>query len=102
MTFMLVSIALLGIISSLAIWTPDVPWNDITYLFRQNKKQYLAFSNRFRGKYLLLLGLIALCVLFVSYFIPFTLSDSVIGLFFILYLIIFRIILEVKWRQLQK
>ena len=40
----------LGLFGSLSLVPPHVLWNDLTYFFRKDRKEYLTFSNRYHGK----------------------------------------------------
>ena len=102
MRFILIAITVVCLFGSLSILTPTTLWNDFTYFFRKNKTDYLKFSNKFRVKFYLVLGLISLFVLILTFFVDFKLSPLSIFAVFFICLIIGRICLEILWRHQSK
>ena len=102
MSGLFVAIAFLGFFGSLSRFTPNTPWADVSYFFRKNKKDYLAFSNKFRGNYYLILGLFSLVFFILSLFISFKMDGSFSFIVLVVYVCIAESILQIKWYNLQK
>lgn len=102
MTFLFGAITVVCFFGSLSIVFPNIHWRDMTYFFRENKKEYLRFSNQFSGKYLLVLGCISLIHFIISFFVTFNISKIFVFSIFFTCLIIGRICLEVAWRNYVK
>lgn len=99
MNIMFGGIALVCLFGSLSMFTPNLMWNDPTYFFRENKSEYLKFSNIFRGKYYLVIGIVSLVCFIISFFIKLNIHYGLIFTLFLICLLIGRIILEVKWNK---
>lgn len=102
MRWIFVGIMVFGLFGSLSRFTPNTIWSDTTYFFRKNKKDYLKFSNIFRGNYLLILGLISLIFSIISLFITIKIKDESIFILFIIYLVGAESILQLKWNSYLK
>jgi len=97
MNWIFVAITFLSLFGSSSRFTPNTPWVDISYFFRKNKKEYLKFSNIFRGNYFLILGLVSLAFFLLSLFIPFKINANYIFIFFLLYIFVAESVLQIKW-----
>lgn len=102
MKWMFVGIMVLGLFGSLSRFTPNTLWTDASYFFRKDKKNYLKFSNIFRGNYLLILGIVSLIFSILSFFISFNVTNEQIFIIFIFYSVIAETILQIKWIHLSK
>lgn len=99
MKWMFIAITVVSLFGSLSRFTPNTPWKDVFYFFRKDKKEYLKFSNVFRGNYLLISGLVSLIFSILSFFINFEINNSYIFLSFFVYVIIAESILQIKWNN---
>ena len=99
MTFAFGAILVVCLVGSVSMFTPNTMWNDFTYFFRTDKKEYLTFSNSFRGKYFLFIGIISLICFISSFFITYKVAPGLIFGMYIISLLIGRIILEIKWKN---
>lgn len=99
MRFALIAITIMGLFGSLSLFTPKMMWNDFSYFFRKNKAEYLAFSNQFRGKFLLLLAIISFTLFVLSFVLDYNIKSSFVFIVFLAYILIAHILLEIKWRK---
>lgn len=99
MKWLFIVITIVSLFGSLSRFTPNIPWKDVFYFFRKEKKEYLKFSNVFRGNYLLVSGLVSLMFSILSFFINFKINNNYIFLIFFVYVIIAESILQMKWNN---
>ncbi|MGM0125314.1 hypothetical protein IGI37_002712 [Enterococcus sp. AZ194] len=98
--FVLLGFTLIGFFGSLSLFTPNLAWKDISILFRKDrKKEYIQFSNRYFGKVWLVTGCVSLILLIVSYLIKMNLQAYLVIVFYLLFLLIMRILLEISWNK---
>jgi len=101
MNLVLGGAALVCFFGSLSFFTPKVSWKDLTVYIRENKQEYLAFSNKFRGRYLFFFGCFFLLLFLINLFVTFKVSPVLVffSFLFLFLLAIARIILEIKWQK---
>lgn len=99
MKFVFGAITVVCFLGSLSLVFPNVFWRDITYFFRNNKDEYLRFSNLFIGKCYFILGCCSLVFLILSFFIEFRLNKIFVLFIFFICLGIGRVWLEVAWKK---
>lgn len=103
MKFIFGAITIVCLFGCLSLVFPNVLWRDITYFFRENKEEYLQFSNRFRGKYYFILGCVSLALFILSFFVNLNLNTVLVLSIFFISLITGRIFLEIGWsNQIKK
>lgn len=105
MRFLFGGFTLLFFFGSLSRFTPNIPWNDASILFRKNKTDYINFSNKIRGIYCLVLGILCLLIFLSSFIFDYPNNESTvfIGFCSVVFLtIILEILVEIKWRHKQK
>lgn len=105
MRFLFGGFTLVFLFGSLSRFTPNTPWNDVSILFRKNKKEYINFSNKIRGTYCLVLGILCLLMFLSSFIFDYPNNESAvfIGFCSVFFLtIILEIIVEIRWRRTQK
>jgi uncharacterized membrane protein YesL len=97
--FFLLGLIVVGFVGSLATFTPNTSWNDVTVFFRKDKKEYLAYSNKFHGKVWLFVGISALLLLGLSFVSKIKIPFLFILSFYILFLLVMEVVCQVIWRK---
>ena len=102
MTGFFIATTIIGLFGSLSRFAPYLLWRDFSYFFRKNKKDYLVFSNKFRGNYYLILGVVSLVLSLASLLSPFKIKGPLLIIPFVVYLLIAESVLQIKWYNVQK
>ncbi|MGG5333915.1 hypothetical protein IGI46_005085 [Enterococcus sp. AZ163] len=98
--YLLLGLCIIGFFGSISMFTPNTPWNDITYLFRKvDKQKYLRYSNKFFGKTWLTVGISSLILFLLTLIIKINIPIQLILFLFFIYLFIRVVLLEVGWRK---
>lgn len=100
MWFYLLCLTILGLFGSLSRFTPRIPWNDVTYLFRKERKaEYLAFSNQFMGKFWLGFAVVSFVLLLINFAIPFSFDPFFLVAGFVLSWLVAFVLLQLRWNK---
>ena len=92
----------LGLFGSLSLVTPHVLWNDLTYFFRKDRKEYLTFSNRYHGKMYLVIGLISFVLFLVSWFVRIVVSLYAVFFVYIAFWMLAEVLIQIHWLRKSK
>jgi cobalamin biosynthesis protein CobD/CbiB len=92
----------LGLFGSLSLVTPHVLWNDLTYFFRKDRKEYLRFSNRYHGKMYLVIGLISFVLFLVSWFVRIVVSLYAVFFVYIAFWMLAEVLIQIHWLRKSK
>ncbi|MGX7015116.1 hypothetical protein [Vagococcus silagei] len=99
MQFLLITITAFCLLASIQMVTPNSLWSDVTYFFRQDKKAYLNFSNRLRGKQLLYSSGFFFVLFLINFMIPIKVNETKFAMAFLILIILLELRVQVKWQQ---
>lgn len=103
MYWIFLAFLVMGLFGSLMRFTPRLPWNDFTFLFRKERKaEYLAFANHFTANYWLGVAGVSLIGFLVTFLMGVKEDGRVLLIIFAVYCasgVIAGIAQEVLWRR---
>lgn len=97
--FILHGITIVGLFGSLAFFTPDTPWRDVSIFFRKNKQEYIKFSNRARSKVWIFTSICSAILLILSLIVDLPVNPLLVFTVYGIILLIAFAQIEGQWRR---